>query len=1306
MVDAWLGNWSGVNYGNYFRVGDKPKRVDCTGALLYRAGGSKKGTKFGGKVVELDTFHDNNVNFQTFDTFQNISQRHTLMGAARVINISRETIETLVREYGPRSRQAQDELIETLISRQQDIASRFPDAAHITSSVHIVEPGGFETPESVMSSNTSLEEPECSDHWLWLDLKDCRARGQKEMPLDRSESGVSCYLDFEQQRIQSVMQKHFQEVTVEIKSVSEISPKAPEETTSGVGVTQLTLPDRKQAVQVHEWLQNQGVTNSIDPSGTVLEVLENPNCFYRKITAVSGEGLSMGAPTLGLSGDDYSIYPKAENKPEDQGRYDLKEALFRLKSARERLAVAAVYRDTLKETPDPQAEISEPALEDLIPVHTDKSGEGIYCNHQSGQWFKGRLVSDRAAARNEVLMARLAEASGLPVPRPQMFEKNDKAWVFTPWQENLQKGSETLKQVDKRQRTKLFLASVWLGNRGVIGRGFDHSAIDDQGLLCSLNWGGAGYFNSSRKRKHPGDGGKGGFLGTPFELDDLRGSSPFYSALEIFGDLTDQDIEAFIPEFLASASENLVPLVETFGPEKKGEQRYLLSTLSERLGYLAMRYPGNLRRVTHAELLAVSANGLHGYEIPVVSTEVEGSRVRIGHQLGSEGVGETRVSLKLGSDKTAEFARVLGLGKSHHDLEDRLSYFLGQEAYREGRQPRKMTESLQQDIQTTLTMARELKQQLQERETRGILVSGDREEIETSIEQLERCIVALFQISLTAVGSDIHNSMERAPLLKLPVFLPEQAEKREKVKGMPEYHVTDRGWQTSDYSVRIAGGGFFYRVELDPEHPIPGLPQSKSKIVLEFHGPDSDATSFEGQVRLTAQGQDEKAAECVLNWLCQAGIDCRRPDAEQMQYDYEQHLSDRPDAKLVSPVRKSARWEKNTRRVNGRIVQLLPEERRIVRREREKFRPTHNLATGRRLKLITERGLALCPYTERVNSGARPDGISSSRNIRDNSAKLVFTTLSHRDDISVEDIVLHSRLLNRVDHIPLQSAMFYQPWRLSTIAMTQDQWLKKSFPQCDFAGSVSLPESMECIIVQTENERQEAVRTLKQDFDCWPDGRTPEQLVKCTVPLSEQYDEVIKDSEDNDYPENVRALVKQIGYGQFQQFLSVNPDFQRGGYADGVSLEGITLKFGVKLSGLKLTSLKNASLLAVTFTDCKISDADLDLEDFSRCRWVFTSLEDSVGDRENLFRHIENQFVTSKETTILYRLLSLLHDSGCVREASVLLGKYGQHLSESRLCYEVEKLKGSNQTDFGALVEMLAAGSVHIKCCFAQRIET
>lgn len=107
VADAWLANWDSLLNGNTMLKDGKAIKIDCGGALRYRAQGKLK-PNFGDKVDELVTL-TNGKNWVSSSIYGHMKQKDLLESFNKVTTISDDSIREVVKD---------EELAQTLINRK------------------------------------------------------------------------------------------------------------------------------------------------------------------------------------------------------------------------------------------------------------------------------------------------------------------------------------------------------------------------------------------------------------------------------------------------------------------------------------------------------------------------------------------------------------------------------------------------------------------------------------------------------------------------------------------------------------------------------------------------------------------------------------------------------------------------------------------------------------------------------------------------------------------------------------------------------------------------------------------------------------------------------------------------------------------------------------------------------------------------------------------------------------------------------------------------------------------------------------
>ena len=1187
--------------------------------------------------------------------------------------------------------------------------------------VFTVEPGGFDDSAGIYDRAHPILEFD-NENWQWFDFQELRDGELDNRPLRGVCTDIFSYLAFEEARIAQALSNRFPGVSVTVYGAN--ADLAQEDSVYGItkvdadvlpgdkfGIVVIKPENQAQAVAIEQWLMEQGLSYKQTASHT-FQLKDNPFTVYQKCKT-----------------NDLVQVQKVENpcsrcfidKPSHL--QPLPQALVELKTLREKLAVASVHKETRLQAGVPlQAHEKEPhqepvTLDEFSSLREEPSGAGLFCHNRTGTLYHLKPVDDQDAARSEVLMANLARASGLNVPETSLIEGKGKFWIVTPWVEGLVTGEGTLTRLDRHQLARLFITAAWLGNRNIIGKNFDHTAVGGDQCIYGLNWCGAGYYSGGRHRKTVDNLiGSGGFFGTVFELKDMCNGGMHRSAARVFASLTEEDIEAVIPEFLEQAPCRVSELVKQYGPEGEAERHYLEKTLYDRLVYLGMCYPKCLPPVTESELKSIAFNGLHGTEIAVSSQHLQRQSIIVGHRFNEQGEGETQLYFELCPKKTHEFSQQLGLPKSNYELGARLAYFLSSSIT-----GKTMTEALHKDLQETSDMAVSLKETLenclkreeQELGQRAVFREKSQKTLPESIKDLEAYINSLKELLATENGCPVPALPEGASIplsrsiVDLPEFLPERV-RTDRQDALPVYQVSNRQSHATRERAAFPENTWFYQIDFVPgeETPLQSFTAPPIPIVMEFHGFDSDARSFDGQVRLIATGQDKNTVESLLQWLRASGlISQQRPNTEAMQKQYIQRL-EADGVDLSQCAADKLGWQNNIRRVNGRNIDLLPAAVRLKKAECDKYRNTHQLSyfgsktDYSRLQSILHTSLALNSFCDRVSAGGDINGLRNKDNIPTEGGKLVFTNIRSREDAyRYSHLVMRPWLLNRADAHCIRSTMTrFQSWRLRHSGTHLKELPEKpedDHMQCDYSMPISLPESLEHISVDNYHEEQSVLRILKSEgWRHWPDGRCVEKVVKAERTLQQEYDNCISTS--SHLSVGAAFIVKKAGYSQFEQLLQVNPnlfDDKKISSLSGIAVENITLTRW-KLGGI---TFHNARLSKVIFENCYFKGCDFSQCDLSGVEFKFNNPESHHEEIVYLSEHFENIFISNGDKQLLMKTIQLQIDTGRIHFAQQLIEKHSEHLGEEEIISYCQLLLKKEGTDFASLLNFIERSEVPTK---------
>ena len=213
---------------------------------------------------------------------------------------------------------------------------------------------------------------------------------------------------------------------------------------------------------------------------------------------------------------------------------------------------------------------------------------GKYRHPETKQCWYVKCPPKPEAARNEILMAKLAKLMGLNVPACWLHEENGVLCIVFDWWE-LKPDPDALSRTDNKAKALLFLVASVLGN-GDIGGFWGNTMVDLEGRIVALDWGEAGLygppFGSDRKRH-------GHFTSTPLELSffmepDSELAASYIGAMggaynsakdvsKLFQTLSYDEISSMADKLLNLNTKEMDELIDLYGPSKATERQWFKS---------------------------------------------------------------------------------------------------------------------------------------------------------------------------------------------------------------------------------------------------------------------------------------------------------------------------------------------------------------------------------------------------------------------------------------------------------------------------------------------------------------------------------------------------------------------------------------------------------------------------------------------------------------------------------------------------------------------------------------------------------
>lgn len=223
---------------------------------------------------------------------------------------------------------------------------------------------------------------------------------------------------------------------------------------------------------------------------------------------------------------------------------------------------------------------------------------GLYRDTDTGQTWYIKTPPSLAHAQNEVLAAKLYQAAGVNVPELRLTTLNGQPAVASRIVDDLAKLSPD--DLAKAQGVREgFVADAWLANWDVVGATFDNLLVRG-GVAYRVDTGGALLFRAQ-------GGAKGASFGDNVaELKTLLDAAKNPNTARVFGNMTQQQLEASAKGVLAISDDAIRALVQQHGPA--GELGEVLATrLIARKAHLAKEFGKASEAYQQAQAMAIEA---------------------------------------------------------------------------------------------------------------------------------------------------------------------------------------------------------------------------------------------------------------------------------------------------------------------------------------------------------------------------------------------------------------------------------------------------------------------------------------------------------------------------------------------------------------------------------------------------------------------------------------------------------------------------------------------------------------------------
>ena len=659
--------------------------------------------------------------------------------------------------------------------------------------------------------------------------------------------------------------------------------------------------------------------------------------------------------------------------------------------------------------------------------------KGLYNDPVKQQYYVIKQTSCELSARNQVLMANLAQLFGITVPDSFVHQEQGQCYVvsYVPdeWLGNLKGGKEALHSLSAEQWARLLLVNVIVGNENMVNSAWEGIDLTPDGEPVICHWDFAGlatrYLPRAENSKPEAADKADDFSSMPVLLKKLRdprapamNSCPINNpCVEILAQLDDDFLGHTLRDILHQIDwQSLDRLIEHSG-FLAGDRSWLRQTIHDRIAWLTTRLPNSLEegeRVSMAEYKAIEAAGIRGGWLPVKGLDIRDGQINISQLLDANDQPITRMSLRLSRNAGNKLADSLGLEQGLHHLANKAAYINAalNANYRDWRS----------DLIHLACECYAVAEQLHHDEARW------HPSDQITIHQTTLTLLDIFKKCCASLVND-------QPSIRLPVIPPLPAPvfpARVSSRKGEEAEALIQLAQFSHGFARLTGESAKY---LDKRHldatkraasPVRRV-QLKATLcdggsILFFPPNLPKALAFEHKLVITFPGHSKAVVEALFSELAELGIQGERPDSDDLEEqwlnalaDHHGCLGDMNRAVIINdnvPVNTSKKrylkeflqlrdddlldWEVHCRIRAGRLVHYLPGlPHGIMENPAQTFRPGHNINFAADRQRHTEQVVSSCLHNEAAISsfGRRTDmGMEPFGNVAGMFTRVNFDT--------------------------------------------------------------------------------------------------------------------------------------------------------------------------------------------------------------------------------------------------------------------------------------------------------------------------
>ena len=649
--------------------------------------------------------------------------------------------------------------------------------------------------------------------------------------------------------------------------------------------------------------------------------------------------------------------------------------------------------------------------------------KGLYNDPVKQQYYVIKQTSCELSARNQVLMASIAQLFGITVPESFVHQEQGQFYVvsYVPdeWLGNLKGGKEALHSLSSEQWARLLLVNVIVGNENMVNSAWEGIDLTPEGEPVICHWDFAGLATRYLPRDVPENSEAevsdkvDDFSSMPVLLKKLRdprapvmNSCPIKNpCVEILAQLDDDFLGHTLRNILSQIDWQFLDRLIEHSGFLPGDRSWLRQTIYDRIAWLTTRFPNSLEegeRVSMAEYKAIEAAGVRGGWLQVKGLDIRDGQINISQLLDANDQPITRMSLRLSRKAGNKLADSLGLEQGLHHLATKAAYINAalNANYRDWRS----------DLTSLASECYAAVEQL----------IHDKARWHTSDQKtIHQTTMTLLDVVIKCWASLVNDQPSiRLPDIKIPLPAPAFPARVSSRKG-EEAEALIQLAQFSHGFARLTGESSRY---LDEQHLDAGgrvvSPVRRVKLkatlcdggsILFFPPNLPEALAFEHKLVITFLGHSKAVVEALFSELAELGIDGKRPNTLDLEErwlnslaDYHGCLGDMNRALRANdnfPINTSKKrylkeflqlgdddlldWEVHCRIRAGRLVHYLPGlPHGIMKNPAQKFRPVHNInflaGRQRNTEQVVTSSLhneaAIGSFGRRIEMGMEPSG--------------------------------------------------------------------------------------------------------------------------------------------------------------------------------------------------------------------------------------------------------------------------------------------------------------------------------------------